>query len=146
MFWTRKTKIALAAAGVVGLLPMLASGAGWHDRGFGRHARFVDGCACGGEARLSEAMTLLEMHLALKPGQHDAWARLTEAVVRAGRDVTTVCAGGAADAPSELARLEAAIEAGLKAVRDLRPPLADFYAALEPDQRVRFDGLLRGGL
>ena len=54
---------------------------------------------------------------------------------------------GQAGARANLAqRLEAGIEAGLAAVRTIRPHLETLYAALEPDQRARLDGLLKGRL
>jgi hypothetical protein len=152
MVWTRRTKIVLAAAALAaGALPTLAAGSSWHGGwgqgwGNGRHARHADWCAAGGETRLGEGMALIEMHLALKPDQQHAWARLAEAVERSGRDLKAACASTAADTPAALARLETSIEAGLSAVRALRPPLDALYAQLDPAQRTRLDGLLRGRL
>jgi hypothetical protein len=89
-------------------------------------------------------MTLIEMQLALRPEPQDAWARLAEAVERAGRVATTACAGlGLQDAPAELSRLEAALEGGLAALRDLGPPLEAFYAGLDERQRAQFDAPVR---
>ncbi|MSP47909.1 MAG: hypothetical protein EXQ95_01150 [Alphaproteobacteria bacterium] len=141
-------KLALAAAALVGVLPTLAVGSSWHGgwgHGWG-HGRHADWCAGSGESRLGEAMTLIEMQLALRPDQQDAWARLAEAVERSGRDLKAACSAAGGNAPAELARLQAGIEAGLKAVRALRPPLDALYVALEPDQRARLDGLMRGRL
>ncbi len=147
MLWTRRTKIAVTAAALAGVLPTLALGSSWHG-GWGerRHARHADWCGTNGEARLGEAMTLIEMQLALKPDQQDAWARLAEAVERSGRDLKAACGTAAADVPGELRRLEAGIEAGLTAVRTVRPHLEALYVVLAPEQRARLDGLMRGRL
>ncbi len=146
MFWTLRTKIAAAAVALAAVLPSLAAGSSWHDWARGRHARSADWCQKGGSARLAEGMTLVEMQLALKPEQQDAWARVAEAVERVGRDLAGLCGAPVADVPSGLARLETGIEAGLRAVRELRPHLEAFYAALEPGQRARLDGLLKDRL
>ncbi|MBM3532798.1 MAG: hypothetical protein FJX60_07165 [Alphaproteobacteria bacterium] len=151
MFWTRKTKIALAAAALAaGAVPTVAVGSSWHGGwggwGQGRHARHADWCAPAGEARLAEAMALIEMHLALRPDQQHAWARLSEAVAQAGQAVKIACSAPASDTPSALARLEAGMQAGLGALRALRPSLEALYTELDPDQRTRLDGLMRGRL
>lgn len=149
MFWTRKNRIALAAAALVGAVPAIAAASwhgGWQGWGHGRHARHQHDWCAGGEARLGEAMALIEMQLVLKPVQQDAWARLAEAVEKTGRDLKAACGATAADTPSEFRRLEAGIEAGLAAVRTIRPHLEVLYAALEPDQRARLDGLMKGRL
>lgn len=146
MLWTRRTKIAVATVALAAVLPSLAAGSSWRDWGRSRHARHADWCQQGGSNRLAEGMTLIEMQLALKPEQQDAWARLAEVVERVGRDLAGHCSGSVADVPSGLARLESGIEAGLKAVRELRPPLEAFYAVLEPGQRARLDGLLKDRL
>ena len=147
MTWSRKTKLTLAAAALAAAVPTLAVGASWQGGwGHGRQARPADWCAGSGESRLGEAMTLIEMQLALKPDQQDAWARLVETVERSGRELKAACSATAGDTPAELARLEAGIEAGLKAVRALRPHLDALYAVLMPDQRARLDGVMRGRL
>lgn len=150
MFWTRKTKIALAAAALAGAVPTLAAASwhgGWQGWGHGRHAsHHGDWCAGGGDARLGEAMALIEMQLALKPEQQHAWARLAETVETTSRELKAACGATAADVPGEVRRLEAGIEAGLQAVRTIRPRIEQLYAALEPDQRARLDGLLKGRL
>lgn len=149
MFWTRRNRIAVAAAVLVGVAPAIAAASwhgGWQGWGHGRHARHQHGWCAGGDTRLGEAMALVEMHLALKPGQQDAWARLVETVETTGRDLKAACGSAAGDVPGEFRRLEAGIEAGLVAVRTIRPHLEALYAALEPDQRSRLDGLLKGRL
>lgn len=91
-------------------------------------------------------MMLVAMQLALTPEQQHAWARVAEVVERVGRDLAGLCGGAIADVPSGLERLETSIEAGLKAVRELRPPLQALYAVLDPSQRARLDGLLKDRL
>jgi hypothetical protein len=145
MAFARRTKIALAVAALAGVPTFAAAswhggwGQGWH----GRHARHADWCGGAGEARLGEAMTLIEMQLALRPDQQDVWARLAEAVERSSRELEAACGATAATAPAAFARLEAGIEAGLKAIRELRPHVDALYAVLDPDQRARLDGVLR---
>jgi len=149
MFWTRRNRIALAAAALVGAAPTIAAASwhgGWQGWGHARHARHQHGWCAGGDTRLGEAIALIEMHLALKPEQQDAWARLVEAVETTGRDLKATCGTAAGDVPGEFRRLEAGIEAGLVAVRTIRPHLEMLYSALEPDQRARLDGLLKGRL
>lgn len=149
MFWTRRNRIALAAAALIGAVPTIAAASwhsGWQGWGHGRHTRHHHDWCAGGDARLGEAMALIEMQLALKPEQQDAWARLAEAVEIAGSDLKTACGTAARDVPGEIRRLEAGIEAGLVAVRTILPHLEALYAALEPGQRSRLDGLLKGRL
>ncbi len=146
MFWTRRTKIAVATVALAAVLPSLAAGSSWRDWGRGRHAGSAGWCQQGGSARLAEGMTLIEMQLALKPEQQHAWARVAEVVERVGRDLAGLCGGSVADVPSGLARLESGIEASLKAMRELRPPLEALYAVLDPGQRARLDGLLKDRL
>jgi LTXXQ motif family protein len=146
MFWTRRTRIAVAAVALAAVLPSLAAGASWHDWGRGRQGGSAGWCQRGGSDRLAEGIALIEMQLALKPAQQDAWARVAEAVERVRRDLAGLCGGPVADVPSGLARLETGIEAGLKAVRELRPHLEALYAVLEPGQRARLDGLLKDRL
>lgn len=146
MFWTRRTKIAVAAVALAAALPSLAAGSSWRDWGRHRHAGSAGWCLQGGSARLAEGMMLVEMQLALTPEQQHAWARVAEVVERVGRDLAGLCGGAIADVPSGLERLETSIEAGLKAVRELRPPLQALYAVLDPSQRARLDGLLKDRL
>lgn len=146
MFWTRRNRIAVAAAVLVGAAPTIAAASwhgGWQGWGHGRHARHQHGWCAGSDARLGEAMALVEMQLALTPQQQDAWARLAEAVEKTGRDLKAACGTAAGDVPGEFRRLEAGIEAGLVAVRTIRPHLETLYSALAPDQRARLEGLLK---
>lgn len=146
MFWTRRTKIAVAAVALAAALPSLAAGSSWRDWGRHRHTGSAGWCHQGGSNRLAEGMALVEMQLALTPDQQHAWARVAEVVERVGRDLAGLCGGTAADVPSGLARLETGIEASLRAVRELRPQLEALYAVLDPGQRARLDGLLKDRL
>lgn len=153
MFWTRRNRIALAAAACVGAVPTIAAASwhsgnhgGWQGWGHARHARHQQDWCGGDGARLGQAMAFVEAHLALKPEQQDAWARLAEAVETAGRNLKVACESVRADVRGEFRRLEAGLEAGLAAVRAIRPHIEALHAALEPDQRARLDRLLTGSL
>lgn len=153
MAWTRRTKIALTAAALAaGGLPALAEGYSWHSGwghggwGQARHARHMDWCATERRPGLGEGMTLIEMHLALRPEQQDAWVRVVKAVERTGRERQTFCARPPGDTPSAMARLEVRMEAGLTAIRAIRPHLEALYAELDAEQRTRLDGLMRDRL
>jgi hypothetical protein len=150
MSWAHGTKLVLVAAVLAAALPTLAAASSWHDgwHGWGRwrQARQADWCARKAEYRLGERMEIVEMSLALRPEQREAWSRLAAAVEASGRELKVLCGAVAFGTPEAMARLEAGIETSLAAVRALRPPLEALYGQLDPGQRSRLDGLLRGRL
>lgn len=137
-----------AALAVAGLTPSAAHVERWrsaqHDhRGAGQGSAWL----CGSERRHLEAMlAYAKVSIGVTAVQTEPWSELTEALrgahVTIGRICEDLTAEGVAAAPEKLARMEAAVAAGLEALRGIRPSFERFYGTLEADQRQRLDALM----
>jgi hypothetical protein len=147
---TRRTKIiaALAAvASVAGLGGAYAHyayrGHGWHGWHQGRHHGFQSfACAADRGDRIESMIDRVHRDLALRPEQEAAWTALAQAVRDAVATLEGACAQPVGDdASARLARAEAMLDAGLSAVRAVRPSLDAFIAVLDEEQRRALDAL-----
>lgn len=85
---------------------------------------------------LDDRIDFVESFVDFTPEQEPAWVALTAAVRGGGERIGEAC--GALEAASDdptgrLARAEVMLEAGLDAVRAVRPAFEDFYAVLDDD-------------
>ena len=159
---TRKVIIASAAAGLalVGGLSLAApdwqavqpaysapgEGQGRH---FGRHGRgYGLGRLCSGrrEERLADMVGFVESFVDFTDEQQAAWNSLTVALDQGSDRIGAACGelraeGRAETAPDKMARLETMLEAGLDAVRDVRPAFDSFYDTLDAEQKEAIDRL-----
>lgn len=124
--------------------------------GAGRHGNRRSGDRAHGFARLcdraderhtSAVLALVERTLDIRPDQRAAWTSLTDALRAAQNDIGAACtkAGRGAkngSAVATLANAETLTEAGLAAIRRIRPAFDSFHRTLTADQKARLDRLL----
>ncbi|MHA1113684.1 MAG: Spy/CpxP family protein refolding chaperone [Alphaproteobacteria bacterium] len=146
------------------------SGSGGHGPGMGH--RYMRGgqmrgmgfggadhaCQGGGLDRIE---SVVENFVSFTPEQDAAWKNLSAAMRAAHAERQAACEtmraddmrdGGKGDeqreqarpatAPDRLARMESRLEAGVAAVRGIRPALDAFYATLNEDQREALDEMM----
>ena len=141
-----KPQVALYAAAIAGE----GGHFGGRHRG-ARHGRGLDKiCSHDHDERIDELIAFVDSFVDFTPEQAPAWADLTGALRASGDSVDAICdeliaAGKPATAPEAAARIETVMAAGLDVVRELRPPFAAFYAALDAEQRAALDGLVNTG-
>ncbi len=159
---TRKAIIAAAAAGIVLAGGLSLAAPDWQPvqpaysapgegRGgkFGRHGRgYALGRLCSErrEERLADMVGFVESFVEFTPEQEVAWNSLTVALDQGNDRIGTACGelraeGRAETAPDKMARLETMLEAGLDALRDVRPAFDSFYGTLNAEQKEAIDRL-----
>jgi len=159
---TRNVVIASAAAGLalVGGLslaapdwqavrPAFSAPGEGHGRHFGRHGRghgLARLCSERREERLADMVGFVESFVDFTPEQDAAWSSLTAALDSGNDRIGAACgeleaAGRAETAPDKVARLETMLEAGLDALRDVRPAFDTFYGTLNAEQKAAIDRL-----
>lgn len=117
---------------------------GRHHGAPGRH--FGRLCGERRDARLDDMIVFVESFANFTAEQAAAWNGLT-AALRSGSDtIGAACddlaaAGRPATAADKLARVEQMMEAGLVALRQVRPAFEDFYAVLDDEQKKAIDAL-----
>jgi hypothetical protein len=136
--------------------PGMMYGRGYGRRGFGYGPGMMGGCpmlGTGGESRGSTfaegRIAFLKAELNIVAAQETAWNAYAEAIKRNLQNMQgmwqSMRAVFEADTPVE--RLDAqvaAMEGRLAALKEVRPALADLYAALNADQKDKADELLTG--
>ena len=159
---SRKVIIASAVAGIalVGALslaapdwqcvrPAFAAMGEGDGRHFGRHGRghgLARLCSERREERLADMVGFVESFVDFTPEQEAAWSGLTAALDQGSDRIGAACGelkaeGRPETAPDKVARLETMLEAGLDALRDVRPAFEGFYATLDAEQKAAIDRL-----
>ena len=159
---TRKAIIASAAAVIVlagglslaapdwqAVQPAYAAPGEGKGRQFGRHGRgfgLARLCSQRREERLADMVGFVESFVDFTDQQEVAWNSLTVALDQGSDRIGTACGelraeGRAETAPDKMARLETMLEAGLEALRGVRPAFDDFYDTLDAEQKEAIDRL-----
>jgi hypothetical protein len=143
--------LTLAAPGWEAMQPAFAAAGAGHRHHFGRHGgghfgghKLMRLCSERRGERLADLVAFVESFAGFTPEQTGAWNELTAALDSGSDRIGTACgeleaAGKPESAPDKLARLETLLEAGLKAVRDVRPAFDGFYAVLDAEQKAALD-------
>lgn len=96
---------------------------------------------CGEGTRLERMFDRLEERLKPIDAQKVAFADMKSATKTAAQRVKSSCPIEAPrNAPERLAMLEKRLEAGLDAVRTIRPAMDSFYATLSDEQKATING------
>ena len=99
---------------------------------------------CGDDSHDIAGLPIDQIQKAIQPNeaQRAALDDLANASVKAAQDIKTACPKEvAATAPGRLAAMQARIEAMITAVATVEPPLQNFYALLDDEQKARLDAL-----
>lgn len=99
------------------------------------------------ERRTAAVLAFVERTLDLRPDQRAAWTSLTDALRAAQKNIGAACTkakrgGQNGSAVVSLANAETLTEAGLAAIRRVRPAFDAFHRALSADQKARLDRIL----
>lgn len=104
-------------------------------------------CAPARAEHIESVIGVVEQFAELTPPQRTAWEEL-KAKIKAGNArfdeaCTAMRAGDPATPAERMAGIERMLEAGLAAVREIRPAFDAFHATLDEAQRAALDRLLR---
>lgn len=141
--------LSLAAPDWQAVRPALSAVGEGHGGHFGRHGhghRLGRLCSERRDERLADLVGFVESFVDFTPEQSTAWSGLTTALDDGSKRIDAACtaleaAGRPETAPDRLARLETLLEAGLDAVREVRPAFEGFYATLDDQQKAAVDRL-----
>ncbi len=141
--------LSLAATDWQSVRPAFAAMGEGHGRHFGRHGRghgLARLCSERREERLADMVGFVESFVDFTEEQEDAWNSLTVALDQGSDRIGAACGelkaeGRAETAPDKMARLETMLEAGLDALRDVRPAFDSFYGTLDAEQKAAIDRL-----
>ena len=145
--------LSLAAPSWDAVRPAFAAVGDGPGRHFGRHGHGHGGghklmrlCSERRDERLADLVAFVESFVDFTPEQTGAWSELTTALDNGSGRIDTACgelrtAGRPETAPDRLARFEVLLEAGLDAVREVRPAFEGFYAVLDAEQKDAIDRL-----
>ena len=123
-----------------------AEGYGYHSGRHGGGHKLMRLCSERRDERLADLVVFVESFVDFTPEQTGAWTELTTALDSGSARIDTACgelrtAGKPETAPDRLARFEVLLEAGLDAVREVRPAFEGFYAVLDAEQKDALDRL-----
>lgn len=102
------------------------------------------------ERRMQDMVATVEGFATFTPEQQAAWDALKSRLDAGSQRLDAACESlppveGRPAPDQRLARMETMLEAGLAAVREVRPAFAGFYATLDEKQKTAFDRLLQRG-
>jgi hypothetical protein len=115
-------------------------GGGWHE---GRHGGgMAHFCTDAGGERFDRMAQHIKSELAMTAAQEAAWDEFSEAWREGEKHLRAACDTAESERPGMdglLARAEIQLDAGLGAVRAVRPAFEAFYATLDDTQRRTLD-------